>query len=78
MQKSQKTILLERLTLEIIKLNTLNRRKITSIVITTLEVIKIRPLGAPTVDRTVNIHLNALKTRKGGGVLQRETRKFDC
>ena len=55
-QKKQIIIILERLTVEIIKLNSKSRRKSTIRVTTTLAVIKVYPLSVPTVYRTVNLH----------------------
>ena len=67
--RSQKKIVLDWLTLKIIKLKSLSRKKTTSRVIPTLAQIKYFPRSAPTAESMVTSQLNALNPP--GGELQR-------
>ena len=71
----QNTIVLERLTLGIMKIKSPSRRKRASRVIPTLLLIKIRPRIAPTEDRIVTLQLNYKKNL--GRELQSQAREFD-
>ena len=71
----QNTIVLERLTLGIMKIKSPSRRKRASRVIPTLLLIKIRPRIPRTEDRIVTLQLNYKKNL--GRELQSQAREFD-
>ena len=63
--RGQKKTVPERLTLVIIKIKNISKRKSTSRVKPNLELIKKFPRSAPTADRMVPLQINALKPARG-------------